>query len=125
MLILAVALGGALGAVLRYAVVTGAASAIGRTFPFGTLAVNIVGSFLIGMLFVWFQARGPHHEILRASLIVGLLGGFTTFSAFSLETLNLFVGGHPGRAALNVVLNVSLCLAAAAAGVKLSKSLFA
>ncbi len=122
MVILAVACGGALGAVLRYAMVSWTLGLMGRGFPYGTLLVNVLGSFAIGAAFVWFQSRGPHLEILRASLIVGVLGGFTTFSAFSLETLNLALGGHPGRAALNVLLSVVLCLAAAGAGVKLLKS---
>jgi CrcB protein len=122
-LILAIALGGALGAVLRYYAVSWSAEILGRQFPFGTLGVNLLGSFLIGALFIWFQSRGPHHEILRAGLIVGLLGGFTTFSAFSLETYNLILSGHPARARVNVLTSVILCIAAAAAGIKFSKHL--
>ncbi|GJL80923.1 MAG: putative fluoride ion transporter CrcB [marine bacterium B5-7] len=120
-LILSIAAGGAVGAVLRFLSVELALHLFGRSLPFGTLLVNIVGSFLIGLLFIWFQSRGPHHEILRAALIIGVLGGFTTFSAFSLETINLALNDQLVRAALNVLLNVVLCIAAAAIGIKLSK----
>jgi CrcB protein len=125
MLILSIALGGALGAVLRYGLVTGAMAFIGKTFPYGTLLVNVIGSFAIGVLYFWFQSRAAHHEMLRATLIIGVLGGFTTFSAFSIETLNLALGGQPLRAGLNVVLNVVLCLVAAYAGMKLFRTLLA
>jgi len=123
-LILSIALGGALGAVLRYGVVTLSAQWFGKSFPYGTLTVNILGSFLIGVLFIWFQSRGPHLEILRAALIVGVLGGFTTFSAFSLESFNLFMAGHAVRAGMNILFNVLLCVGAAAGGIRLSKHLF-
>ncbi len=109
---LAVAFGGAGGAVLRWLV----ASRFNAAFPLGTLLVNVLGSFAIGYLFVVLEGRGigdPH----RAGIIVGLLGGFTTFSAFSMETFNLLAQGAQGRALANILLNVGVCLLAAWAGV--------
>lgn len=83
----AVAVGGAIGSVARYG--CGVASrALGSGWPWGTLMVNVLGSFAIGLLFAWFLER-PAPEWLRVGLITGVLGGFTTFSAFSIETLEL------------------------------------
>lgn len=101
-----VAFGGAIGAVLRY--LTGLAIA----FPFGTLAVNIVGSFLIGVLWVALADRGQWAPLL----ITGILGGFTTFSAFSLDTLRLVNEGRAPMAALYVLASVTLSLGAVALG---------
>ena len=107
-----IALGGALGAVLRYLMV----SAIGA--PVGTLAVNVVGSFAIGVLFVWLGGR----EGWQLFLMTGVLGGFTTFSAFSLDTLKLVLSGQALPAAVYVVGSVALSLAAVALGVALMKA---
>jgi CrcB protein len=108
-----IAIGGAVGSVLRYLVSTGVYSLIGRLFPFGTLTVNIIGSLAMGFLSVFllerFNGLAPH---LRALLLVGFLGGFTTFSAFSLETLALFENGDFILGLLNILLSVSLCLVA-------------
>ena len=101
-----VALGGAIGAVLRY--LTGLALA----FPFGTLAVNILGSFLIGVLWVALADRGHWAPLLTT----GVLGGFTTFSAFSLDTLRLVDSGRAPMAALYVLASVTLSLGAVALG---------
>ena len=106
-----VALGGAIGAVLRY--LTGLAIA----FPFGTLAVNIVGSFLIGVLWVALADRGAW----AALLITGVLGGFTTFSAFSLDTLLLVDSGRAPMAAVYVLASVTLSLGACALGHSITK----
>ncbi len=107
--LLLVAVGGALGAVARYGVGVGAARWLGLAFPWGTLAVNVLGGFAMG----WLAARvGPEQEALRLALGVGVLGGFTTFSAFSLETVRL-MEHQPGLAALyaaaSVVLSVGAC----------------
>jgi len=107
-----VALGGALGAVLRYVMVT----AIGA--PLGTLAVNVLGSLAIGILFVWLGSR----DGWQLFLMTGVLGGFTTFSAFSLDTLKLIQAGQNLPAAAYVLGSVALSLAAVALGVALMKA---
>jgi CrcB protein len=107
-----VALGGAMGSVARYACSAGAARWLGTGFPYGTLFVNVAGSFAIGLLAALVAADG--RPLLgadaRAFLLVGVLGGFTTFSSFSLETLELARGGALGAAMLNAGLSVLLCL---------------
>lgn len=109
-----VGLGGFVGSVLRY-LVSGWAqqSTHSATFPWGTLAVNAIGCFLVGALSYLADARGLLHAEARLFLIVGVLGGFTTFSAFSNETLNLLRDGENAAAMLNVGANVVFCLAAA------------
>ena len=115
MIYLLIALGGAVGSVFRYVV----GGAVQRTsdsgFPLGTMFVNVSGCFLIGVLVRQFLNMQLSPE-LRALLIVGFCGGFTTFSTFSAETLGLVEGGEYGRAAGYVVLSVTLCLAATLAG---------
>ena len=123
MIWLAVAAGGAAGAILRFAVVTLAGRLFGLGFPYGTLLVNVIGSLLIGILAVLFQARYPEHDALRAFLIVGVLGGFTTFSAFSLDTFLLLDTGAYLKASANILLNVMLCVIAAGTGMLISKHL--
>ena len=110
-----VALGGALGSVARYACSTGAARWLGAGFPYGTLFVNVAGSFAIGLLaaLVASDGRPSLGADARAFLLVGVLGGFTTFSSFSLETLELARGGALAAASANVALSVVLCLFAA------------
>lgn len=120
---LAVAAGGALGAVLRWWTVQGAAHAFGRDFPYGTLAVNTIGSLLMGLLFVVLGERFAGQEGPRLALAVGLLGGYTTFSAFSIETLGLLNDGRGLPALLNIGLNLVLALLAAAAGMALGRRL--
>jgi CrcB protein len=121
--ILAIAGGGAIGAVLRYWMSTGVYAVVGRNFPYGTLAVNVLGSLLMGLLFVLLIERMAANSLWRAALMVGLLGAFTTFSTFSIETLNLMEEGAYGRALINVALSVLLCVAAAWLGVKLGRQL--
>jgi fluoride exporter len=103
-----VALGGALGSVLRHAVGVLSLAVFGPAFPWGTLVVNVLGSFAIGAV----AASTTLNDDLRLFLAVGLCGGFTTFSAFSAQTLTLMQTGAWGAAALNVGGSVALCLLA-------------
>ena len=121
--VLAIAAGGAVGAVLRYWVSSGTHALLGRGFPYGTLVVNVLGSFAIGFLFVLFLERMTLSGEWRAGILVGVLGAFTTFSTFSIETLNLLEDGAHLKASLNVVLSVALCLAGAWFGLLLGRTL--
>ncbi len=121
--VLAIAGGGALGAVLRYWVSSGTHALLGRGFPYGTLVVNVLGSFAIGFLFVLFLERMTLSGEWRAGILVGVLGAFTTFSTFSIETLNLLEEGANLKASLNVALSVALCLAGAWFGLLLGRTI--
>ena len=105
-----IAAGGALGALLRYWVQQLTHTIIGREFPYGTLFANVVGSFLMGFLYVYLVERVGVSVELRLALLVGLLGAFTTFSTFSMETISLAEQGHLLKAGLNVIASVGLCL---------------
>ena len=115
MAILLIAIGGGAGSVLRYLVGGFAQKTAGVGFPVGTLIVNVTGSFLIGALSQHFM-NTQTHPLARAALITGLCGGYTTFSAFSLETVGLIEGGEVGKAAAYVVLSVTVSIAATFAG---------
>ncbi len=121
--VLNIALGGAIGAVMRFLVATGVHRAFGQGFPYGTLTVNTVGSLAMGFLYVWLIERTGLPPAWRALLMTGFLGGFTTFSAFSIESLQLIQTGELGKAALNILLNVLLCLLAAWAGVMIGRQI--
>ena len=112
-----VAVGGAVGSVARYWLAVWAVP-ISRTLPWGTIGINIAGSFVIGFFGTLTLAHGryPMGENARIFVLAGLCGGFTTFSAFSLQTLDLLRLGAPGRAAANILASVLLCLAAVAVG---------
>lgn len=114
--LLAVGCGGFLGASARYLVSLAAGRLDTRGFPLGTFAVNLAGAFLIGFLSELLARVCPDRNRLRLFLTTGVMGGFTTFSTFSLETANLFQAGRPWLAAANVLLSVVFCLAGAAAG---------
>ncbi|MFN3955694.1 MAG: fluoride efflux transporter CrcB [Pararhodobacter sp.] len=115
-----VALGGALGSALRYATLLGAARAFGPGLPLGTLAVNVLGSFAIGVAVFWLVGpRAWAHPLL----VAGFLGGFTTFSAFSLDAFRLWENGQPGLALSYVLGSVILSLAALLAGLGLGRAL--
>ncbi|NND44550.1 MAG: fluoride efflux transporter CrcB [Xanthomonadales bacterium] len=116
MKLLTVAAGGAIGASLRFLVAAATHGLLGKGFPFGTLLVNVLGSLLVGYLLVWLPEHDETVSLLRLLLVTGILGGFTTYSAFSVETLQLLQDGQLARASLNVALTVVLCLAAAWAG---------
>lgn len=103
--------GAGLGGVLRYWIANGVYALFGRQFPYGTLFVNTTGSFLMGFLFVILLGRFTEiSSELRALLLIGGLGGYTTFSSFSIETVLLFENGAAWNAVLNVLLSVVLCL---------------
>ncbi len=112
-----IALGGALGSVARYWIALWALP-ISRNLPWGTIGINIAGSFLIGFFgtLTLEGGRHPAPEWARLFVMVGICGGFTTFSSFSLQTLDLLRGDAWGRALANVGLSVLLCLAAVTAG---------
>jgi CrcB protein len=118
---LAIAAGGALGAVFRYWASNGIYFLTGRGFPYGTLFVNVAGSLLIGFLSVWLLERSLAGPVLRGFLLIGVLGGFTTFSTFSMETLNLIESGQLARALVNMVVSVLVCVGAAGLGVVLGR----
>jgi len=117
-------LGSGLGAISRYGLSNVIHSLLGRDFPYGTLIINASGSFVMGLLFILILERfvglAPQ---LRAFLLIGFLGGYTTFSSFSIETLNLFENGAWVAASLNILLNVILCISLAWLGVLGGRSL--
>jgi CrcB protein len=114
---LVVMLGGALGAFARYAI-SYLALPISRDLPWGTIIINVTGSFVIGLFGTLTLASGryPVSENLRLFVMIGICGGYTTFSSFSLQTLDLLRGGAVVRAMLNVALSVVLCVGAVTLG---------
>ena len=116
-----IALGGAAGSVLRYLLGGAAQRTSGAAFPVGTFLVNVTGCFLIGVLSQHYMNTQTHPH-MRAALITGFCGGYTTFSAFSLETTALIQGGEYGKAGLYVVLSVTLSLAATFAGIAAARA---
>ena len=115
MIYLLIALGGAAGSLLRYSLGGAVQRLSASGFPVGTLVVNVSGCFIIGVLVRQFMNMQLSPE-LRALLIVGFCGGFTTFSTFSAETLGLIEGGEYARAMSYVILSLGLCLTATLAG---------
>ena len=112
-----VIVGGAIGTLARY-LISVAAAPYSQSLPWGTIWINILGSFVIGLFgtLTLAQGRFPVSENARLFVMVGLCGGFTTFSSFSLQTLDLMRNGATGRAAINVIASVVFCIAAVAAG---------
>jgi fluoride exporter len=111
-----VAVGSALGGALRHGVNVAAARLLGAAWPFGTLTVNVVGSFVIGGVVAFFALRGHGASPWLLFLTTGVLGGFTTFSAFSLDAVLLYERGHAGLAALYVAVSVLLSVGATFTG---------
>lgn len=123
--LIAIAFGGSCGAIVRFLVSTGMYHWLGKGFAYGTLTVNIVGSFLIGLLSEALIVQRVEIGIeYRAAILVGFIGAFTTFSTFALETLYFIEQGSFSKAGLNIVLSVFGCLFAVWIGVLLGRSLF-
>ncbi|WP_026381025.1 fluoride efflux transporter CrcB [Afifella pfennigii] len=123
--LLLVAAGGAVGAAGRHLVSGSALKLLGPGFPHGTLIVNVVGSFLMGLLVAWLALRATHAGTnLRLFLATGVLGGFTTFSAFSLDVVLLWERGQIEKALLYAVISVAISVTALVAGLALGRNLF-
>ena len=120
---LIVFLGGGLGAALRHGVNLSAARLFGTAFPYGTLTVNVVGSLVMGALAAYFAFKGDATQHWRLFLTTGILGGFTTFSAFSLDVALLYERGELGTAALYVLLSVAVSFAGLFAGLAIVRAL--
>jgi CrcB protein len=120
---LLVAAGGALGSVARYWVGGWAPRLLGQAFPYGTLIVNLVGSFLIGVVMTVALSTALLSPNVRLFLTVGIMGGFTTYSSFNYETLVLFQQRLWGAGALNLGLTVAGCLVAGGLGLALGRAL--
>ena len=121
---LAVGAGGAVGAMLRYWLSVRVTGVMGLGFPWGTLTVNILGSFMVGICMELFAGKATGAEIWRLGLVVGILGGFTTFSAFSSDVLNLLQTEQWFRAMIFISSSILLCVCAAAAGVAAGRQVF-
>jgi len=121
--VLVIALGGAIGAVARYGAGVAATRAFGPNFPYGTLGVNIIGCFAMGLLIGLFAMKEPVDPALKLFLTTGILGGFTTFSAFSLETIMLYER-KPAFAFIYVAASVIVSLLACWAGLKMMRGYF-
>ncbi|MCK5728012.1 MAG: fluoride efflux transporter CrcB [Methylococcales bacterium] len=121
----AIAIGGAVGAVLRFLISTGIYNGFGRDFPYGTLAVNVIGALLMGLLTAALVVeKVALASEYRALLLVGFLGSLTTFSTFSLETVYLLQQGHLAKAGINVSLSLLACLLMVWVGLLIGQSLF-
>ena len=114
--VFAIMLGGSLGALFRYLVSNGIYNLLGRNFPYGTLSVNIIGSFLMGFLSIFLLTKASN-DTFTAMILVGFLGAFTTFSTFSMDNVTLLSQGELLKALLNIFLNVAICLLAVWIGI--------
>lgn len=122
--ILLAALGGAIGSVLRYLVGVFSVRWFGPSFPWGTLAVNVVGSFIIGLMVEMIARRFNASMELRVFIVTGIIGGFTTWSSFSLDTMVLFERGAIAAAAAYVIGSLVVSFAAVFAGLALGRAMF-
>jgi CrcB protein len=121
--LLFIAVGGAFGAMMRFLTQATVYELVGRAFPFGTLVVNVTGSFLMGLLSIFLVEKFNLDAEWHLAILVGVLGSFTTFSTFSIETLVLFEQGDILKAMTNILLSVTLCVCAVWAGAYLAKQI--
>ncbi|MEJ2694116.1 MAG: fluoride efflux transporter CrcB [Candidatus Thiodiazotropha sp.] len=121
--LIAIAGGGAVGALFRFWLSSGVYQLLGRGFPYGTLAVNVFGSLAMGFLYVMLFERSSASPELRGALLIGFLGAFTTFSTFSIETLNLIEQAELLKACLNMLLSVGACIVACWFGLVLGRQI--
>ena len=119
---LIVFLGGGLGAALRHGINLASARAFGTGFPYGTLLINITGSLVMGLAAAYFAFKGDASQHWRLFLTTGILGGYTTFSTFSLDAALLYERGELGPAAIYVLASVALSIAGLFAGFALVRS---
>ncbi len=120
-MVLSIAAGGAIGSVLRFYAARVAVQMFGIEFPYGTLYVNVIGSFIMGLLVEYFGHSTASQE-LRAFLAIGVLGGFTTFSTFSLDVATLYQRGETTMAALYILLSLVLSIGGIFAGMFIVRS---
>jgi CrcB protein len=120
-----ICLGGAVGTAARYGLQTWAKDALGATFPWGTLAVNLIGSFFISVIMVVGTETQAMSVTTRMALVTGVMGGFTTYSSFNYETLSLFLDKEHKLAAINVIATLVGCAVAGALGFLVGKKLAA
>lgn len=123
--LLLIGVGGALGAMLRFGITDLMARMLGRSFPYGTLTVNVLGSLIMGCVFVLVQQQVLHAQNWRPFMMVGMLGALTTFSSFSLDSLLLLEQGDWFKAMLNVCLNVVCCIIVTYLGMQMTTGLLA
>tara|TARA_B110000003_G_scaffold127298_1_gene129358 strand:+ start:7189 stop:7560 length:372 start_codon:yes stop_codon:yes gene_type:complete len=117
----AVAIGGALGSIARYALSTWIFDVSSHKFPYATLAVNVLGSFVMGILFVIIVEKAALPNEMRSLLMIGFLGAFTTFSTFSLDALGLWQNGHIFMSLVYMLATVILCLIAISSAIWLTR----
>ncbi|BBB23275.1 camphor resistance protein CrcB [Abyssogena phaseoliformis symbiont OG214] len=121
--VLAIGIGATIGASMRYYLTQLMNATLGSGFPYGTLGVNVLGSFLAGILVVIVLEKAALHEAYRLMLLIGLTGSLTTMSTLSWESIEMISLGHYGQAGFNILLNVALSLSAASIGVVLTRYL--